>query len=230
MTRKTNETKKTEIVLYNQKYEVANKNLASNLNEMINAMNGLKKNTWKYAQSIANIFNNKYYEDDFKDKKEFCKAIGLAESSSTKYIMACDFRAVSIPAYIKGLKDNGIEVSEDEVKNGFSVNKCYYLQALVKKNVFVDFLLYIGSETANRLYTMSERELEALLKEFKNKDKVSDDETAESEEKEETAETVEDNAEIYYQGCTYSIPLSVLNKYLVKNVEETETTGNGEQA
>ena len=88
MTRKTNETKKTEIVLYNQKYEVANKNLASNLNEMINAMNGLKKNTWKYAQSIANIFNNKYYEDDFKDKKEFCKAIGLAESSSTKYIMA----------------------------------------------------------------------------------------------------------------------------------------------
>ena len=229
MTRTTNETKKTEIVLYNQKYEVANKNLASNLNEMINAMNGLKKNTWKYAQSIANIFNNKYYEDDFKDKKEFCKAIGLAESSSTKYIMACDFRAVSIPAYIKGLKDNGVEVSEDEVKNGFSVNKCYYLQALVKKNLFVDFLLYIGDETTQRLFTMSERELETLLKEFKNKDKSSD-ETAETEEKEETSEAVEDKAEIYYQGCTYSIPLSVLNKYLVKNVEEKETTGNGEQA
>ena len=229
MTRKTNETKKTEIVLYNQKYEVANKNLASNLNEMINAMNGLKKNTWKYAQSIANIFNNKCYEDDFKDKKEFCKAIGLAESSSTKYIMACDFRQVSIPAYIKGLKDNGLEVSEDEVKNGFSVNKCYYLQALVKKNLFVDFLIYIGDETTQRLYTMSERELETLLKEFKNKDKSSD-ETAETEEKEETTEAVEDKAEIYYQGCTYSIPLSVLNKYLVKNVEEKETTGNGEQA
>ena len=229
MTRKTNETKKTEIVLYNQKYEVANKNLASNLNEMINAMNGLRKNTWKYAQSIANIFNNKYYEDDFKDKKEFCKAIGLAESSSTKYIMACDFRAVSIPAYIKGLKDNGVEVSEDEVKNGFSVNKCYYLQALVKKNLFVDFLLYIGDETTQRLYAMSERELETLLKEFKNKDKASD-EAAETEEKEEATEAVEDKAEIYYQGCTYSIPLSVLNKYLVKNVEEKETTGNGEQA
>ena len=229
MTRKTNETKKTEIVLYNQKYEVANKNLASNLNEMINAMNGLRKNTWKYAQSIANIFNNKYYEDDFKDKKEFCKAIGLAESSSTKYIMACDFRAVSIPAYIKGLKDNGVEVSEDEVKNGFSVNKCYYLQALVKKNLFVDFLLYIGDETTQRLYTMSERELETLLKEFKNKDKASD-EVAETEEKEEATEAVEDKAEIYYQGCTYSIPLSVLNKYLVKKDKKKETTGNGEQA
>ena len=228
MTRKTNETKKTEIVLYNQKYEVANKNLASNLNEMINAMNGLKKNTWKYAQSIANIFNNKYYEDDFKDKKEFCKAIGLAESSSTKYIMACDFRQVSIPAYIKGLKDNGLEVSEDEVKNGFSVNKCYYLQALVKKNLFVDFLLYIGNETANRLYSMSERELESLLKEFKNNDKEPKEETEET--SEETSEAVEDKVEIYYQGCTYSIPLSVLNKYLVKNIEEKETTGNGEQA
>ena len=229
MTRKTTKTEKTAITLYNQKYEVSNKNLAKNLNTMVNAMNGLKTKTWEYAQALANIFNNKYYEDDFKDKKEFCKAIGLAESSSTKYIMACDFRAVSIPAYIKGLRDNGVEVSEDEVRNGFSVNKCYYLQALVKKDLFVDFLIYIGDETTQRLYTMSERELETLLKEFKNKDKVSD-ETAETEEKEETAETVEDNAEIYYQGNTYSIPVSVLNKYLVKNVEEQEAKENGEQA
>ena len=230
MTRKTTKTEKTSIILYNQTYELANKSLAKNLNAMVNAMNGLKTKTWEYAQALANIFNNKYYEDDFKDKKEFCKAIGLAESSSTKYIMACDFRAVSIPAYIKGLKDNGLEVSEVEVKNGFSVNKCYYLQALVKRNLFVDFLIYIGDETTQRLYTMSERELETLLKEFKNKDKSSDDETAESEEKEETAETVEDMAEIYFQGNTYSIPVSVLNKYLVKNVEEQEAKENGEQA
>ena len=228
MTRKTTKTEKTAITLYNQKYEVANKDLAKNLTNMINAMNGLKKNTWTYAQSIANIFNNKYYEDDFKDKKEFCKAIGLAESSSTKYIMACDFRAVSIPAYIKGLKDNGVEVSEDEVKNGFSVNKCYYLQALVKKDLFVDFLLYIGDETTQRLYTMSERELETLLKEFKNKDKAPKEETEET--SEETSEAVEDVADIYYQGNAYSIPLSVLNKYLVKNLEEQETKENGEQA
>ena len=228
MTRKTTETKKTAVVLYNTTYEVANKDLARNLNSMINAMNGLKTKTWEYAQALANIFNNKYYEDDFKDKKEFCKAIGLAESSSTKYIMACDFRAVSIPAYIKGLKDNGVEVSEDEVKNGFSVNKCYYLQALVKKDLFVDFLLYIGDETTQRLYTMSERELESLLKEFKNKDKTPKEETEET--SEEASEAVEDVAEIYFQGNTYSIPLSVLNKYLVKNVEEKETTGNGEQA
>ena len=228
MTRKTTKTEKTSITLYNQTYELANKSLAKNLNAMVNAMNGLKTKTWEYAQALANIFNNKYYEDDFKDKKEFCKAIGLAESSSTKYIMACDFRAVSIPAYIKGLKDNGIEVSEDEVKNGFSVNKCYYLQALVKKDLFVDFLLYIGDETTQRLYTMSERELESLLKEFKNKDKTPKEETEET--SEETAETVEDMAEIYFQGNTYSIPVSVLNKYLVKNVEEQEAKENGEQA
>ena len=142
--------------------------------------------------------------------------------------MACDLRQVSIPGYIKGLKDNGLEVSEDEVKSGFSVNKCYYLQALVKKNLFVDFLLYIGNEAANRLYSMSERELESLLKEFKNNDKEPKEETEET--SEETSEAVEDKAEIYYQGCTYSIPLSVLNKYLVKNVEEQEAKENGEQA
>ena len=222
MTRKTTKTEKTAITLYNQKYEVANKDLAKNLTAMVNAMNGLKKNTWTYAQSIANIFNNKYYEDDFKDKKEFCKAIGLAESSSTKYIMACDFRAVSIPGYIKGLKDNGVEVTEDEVKNGFSVNKCYYLQALVKKNLFVDFLLYIGDETTQRLYTMSERELETLLKEFKNKDKVSE-ETEPTETNEETLEEVE-WVEIIFQGSVYDIPRNILDTYKVKDInEETET-------
>ena len=224
MTRKTTETRKTAVTLYNTTYEVTCKELAVNLTAMVDAMNGLKANTWEYAQALANIFNNKYYEDDFKDKKEFCKAIGLAESSSTKYIMACDFRRVSIPAYIKGLKDNGVKVSDKTVTDGFSVNKCYYLQALVKKNLFVDFLVYIGDETAQRLYSMSERELETLLREFKNKDKTSKDETAE------TAEPVEDMADIYYQGHTYSIPLSVLNKYLVKNVEETETTEKGKQA
>ena len=211
-------TKRTAITIYNQTYELANKSLAKNLGSMIEAMNGLKKNTWKYAQALANIFNNKYYEDDFKDKKEFCKAIGLAESSSTKYIMACDFRAVSIPEYIKGLHDNGVDISDDVVYDGFSVNKCYYLQALVKKNIFVDFLIYIGDEATQRLYSMSERELETLLKEFKNKDKESKEETEET--SEETTETLEDLAEIYYQGHTYAIPMDILNKYLVENVEE----------
>ena len=127
MTRKTTETRKTAVTLYNTTYEVTCKELAVNLTAMVDAMNGLKANTWEYAQALANIFNNKYYEDDFKDKKEFCKAIGLAESSSTKYIMACDFKAVSIPEYIKGLHDNGVDVSDDVVYDGFSVNKCYYL-------------------------------------------------------------------------------------------------------
>ena len=137
--------------------------------------------------------------------------------------MACDFRAVSIPAYIKGLKDNGLEVSEDEVKNGFSVNKCYYLQALVKKNLFVDFLIYIGDETTQRLYTMSERELEALLKEFKSKDKEPKEETEETETNEEILEEVE-WVEIIFQGSVYDIPRNILDNYKVKDInEETET-------
>ena len=136
--------------------------------------------------------------------------------------MACDFRQVSIPAYIKGLKNNGLEVSEDDVKNGFSVNKCYYLQALVKKNLFVDFLIYIGDEATQRLYTMSERELETLLKEFKNKDKVSE-ESEPTETNEETLEEVE-WVEIIFQGSVYDIPRNILDTYKVKDInEETET-------
>ena len=60
----------------------------------------------------------------------------------------------------------------------------------------------------------------------KNKDKAPKEEKEEAEE----IEAVDDLADIYYQGNTYSIPLSVLNKYLVKNVEEQEAKENGEQA
>ena len=216
MTRKTTKTEKTAITLYNQTYELANKSLAKNLNTMVNAMNGLKTKTWEYAQALANIFNNKYYEDDFKDKKEFCKAIGLAESSSTKYIMACDFRAVSIPAYIKGLKDNGVEVSEDEVKNGFSVNKCYYLQVLVEKELFVEFLDFIGDD-ADKLHLISERKLEELLKAFKNKDKEQPQEQPKDAVVSESVETeaVVDNVELWFQDEKYIIPRKVLESYKV---------------
>ena len=64
----------------------------------------------------------------------------------------------------------------------------------------------------------------------KEEQKKVDEQPKEEKEEAEEVGAVDELADIYYQGNTYSIPLSVLNKYLVKNVEEKETTGNGEQA
>ena len=79
---------------------------------------------------------------------------------------------------------------------------------------------------------MSERELETLLREFKNKDKTPKEETEPTETNEETEptetneETLEEVewVEIIFQGSVYDIPRNILDTYKVKDInEETET-------
>lgn len=230
MTRKTTNTN-TSITIYGTSYELANKDLAKNVNTMMTSLNGVNRSRWSYAQAVANIINNKYYADDFVDVKSFCQAVGLKNATVSKLVMACDFRNVSLQTYIKTLKDNGIVESEEIVKNGMTVNKCYYLQSLVKIEKFVDFLIYIGEETTARVYKMSERELEELLSNFKKSLKGEEEEPKQEEAKEETeqeettetptAENVE-MVEIIFQGSVYSIPRVILNSYKVKDINEEE--------
>ena len=232
MTRKTTNTN-TSITIYGTSYELANKGLAKNVNTMMSSLNGVNKSRWSYAQAVANIINNKYYADDFDDVKSFCQAVGLKNATVSKLVMACDFRNVSLQTYIKALKDNGIVESEEVVKNGMTVNKCYYLQSLVKIEKFVDFLLYIGEESTAKIYKMSERELEELLSNFKKSlkgeeeeeepKKAPKEETEQEEPKEATTTENTEMVEIIFQGSVYSIPRNILDTYKVKDInEETE--------
>lgn len=231
MTRKTTNNN-TSITIYGTSYELANKDLAKNVNTMMSSLNGVNKSRWSYAQAVANIINNKYYADDFDDVKAFCQAVGLKNATVSKLVMACDFRNVSLQTYIKALKDNGIVESEEIVKNGMTVNKCYYLQSLVKMEKFVDFLLYIGEESTAKIYKMSERELEELLSNFKKSLKGENEEPRQEETKEETEqeepkETIPtekvEMVEIIFQGSVYNIPRNILDSYKVKDInEETE--------
>ena len=231
MTRKTTNNN-TSITIYGTSYELANKDLAKNVNTMMSSLNGVNKSRWSYAQAVANIINNKYYADDFDDVKAFCQAVGLKNATVSKLVMACDFRNVSLQTYIKALKDNGIVESEEIVKNGMTVNKCYYLQSLVKIEKFVDFLLYIGEESTARIYKMSERELEELLSNFKKSlkgeeeepkeepKKAPKEETEQEEPKEATTNENTEMVEIIFQGSVYNIPRNILNTYKVKDINE----------
>lgn len=217
----TTKQQKYEIAINGEKFELSNKDLSKNLNNMVIAMQSLKANTWKYAQAIANIVNGELYKDDFKTRKAFTDSIGLKESLCSKYVKACDFKAVSVHTYIMNLKLDNSNINEDEVINGFSVNKCYYLQTLVENNLFVEFLDFIG-EDANKLHLISERKLEELLKAFKNKDK--------EEPKEEPKDVVEDNTgdepqevdnvELWFQDEKYIIPRKVLESYKVETEDK----------
>lgn len=221
MSRKT-ESKTTALDLYGVKYELSNKSLATNINTMISSLNGVDKSRWSYAQAVANIINNKYYADDFKDVKSFCEAVGLKNATVTKLVMACDFRNVSLQTYMETLNNNGIVENSDIVKKGMTVNKCYYLQTLVKNEKFVDFLLFIGESDTERLYKMSERELEELMKKFKDSLKEEPEPTETKEETKEEVETTEnvEIVEIIFQGSVYNIPRNILDTYKVKDINE----------
>lgn len=212
----TTKQQKYEIAINGEKFELSNKDLSKNLNNMVKAMQSLKANTWQYAQAIRNIVNGELYKDDFKTRKAFTDSIGLKESLCSKYVKACDFKEVSVHTYIMNLKLDNPNIDEKAVIDGFSVNKCYYLQVLVEKELFIDFLEFIGEEAEN-LHTMSERKLEDLLKAFKNKDKEEPQQEPSDVVEEATAEEtqVNDNVEIWFQDEKYIIPRKVLESYKV---------------
>lgn len=212
----TTKQQKYEVAINGEKFELSNKDLSKNLNNMVIAMQSLKTNTWKYAQAIANIVNGELYKDDFKTRKAFTDSIGLKESLCSKYVKACDFKAISVHTYIMNLKLDNPNINEEEVINGFSVNKCYYLQVLVEKELFVEFLDFIGEE-ADKLHIMSERKLEELIKAFKNKDKEEPQQEPNDVVEEATAEEtqVNDNVELWFQDEKYIIPRKILESYKV---------------
>lgn len=212
----TTKQQKYQVAINGEKFALTNADLSKELTSMVDAMQSLKTNTWKYAQAVTNIVNHELYKDDFKTRKAFTDSIGLKESLCSKYVKACDFRHVSVHTYIMNLKLDNPNINEDEVINGFSVNKCYYLQSLVEKEVFVEFLDFIGDD-ADKLHLISERKLEELLKAFKNKDKEEPKEeprdiiTGENDEPEE----IIDDVELWFQDEKYIIPRKVLESYKV---------------
>lgn len=212
----TTKQQKYEVAINGEKFELSNKDLSKNLNDMVIAMQSLKKNTWKYAQAITNIVNNELYKDDFKTRKAFTDSIGLKESLCSKYVKACDFLHVSVHTYIMNLKLDNPDIDEKAVIDGFSVNKCYYLQVLVEKELFVEFLDFIGEEAYN-LHTMSERKLEELLKAFKNKDNEQPQEEPKDVVEDNTGDEPKevDNVELWFQNEKYIIPRKVLESYKV---------------
>lgn len=212
----TTKQQKYQVAINGEKFALTNADLSKELTTMVDAMQSLKSNTWKYAQAVTNIVNHELYKDDFKTRKAFTDSIGLKEALCSKYVKACDFKAVSVHTYIMNLKLENPNINEEEVINGFSVNKCYYLQVLVEKELFVEFLDFIGEE-ADKLHTMSERKLEELIKAFKNKDKEEPQQEPSDVVEEDTGEEpqADDNVELWFQDEKYIIPRKVLESYKV---------------
>lgn len=220
------ENKRTAVTVYDVTYELANKTLAKNLNTMLKCIDGVNRKTWEYATAVYTIVDGELYTDDFKDLKAFAEAINVSPASLTKYVKACKFRMVNVPEYAKTLAAKNYEVNAEEFDKGFTVNKCYLLQALTDKELLTKFLEYLEEKgLLDTFYKLSERKFEELVKEFKDSlEPAKDEEPTEPEsvEDKQDDEEVTDYADIFYQGFNYKVPMAVLEIYKVGDEQEVE--------
>lgn len=198
------------ITIYGCNYEIANVDLVKEVNTMIKAFNGLNKSTWQYAYACYNVIERKLYEDDFKNIDEFAKAVGTTKSVMSKYYNG-------VKCYLEIFKGR---YTEEEM----TVSKCYLISTL-NEDVY-NFLSWLPKET--KLELISIRQLEELIKKFKDLMKGTDrTETEETETTEtETEETdnlnyidaiIEDNfLMVTIKNKVYQIPLNELEDYRVE--------------
>lgn len=186
---------------------LTNRELRSNVKQMIKAMASMNKNTWQYAIAVHNIIVNDLHKDDFKTVDNFAKAMDTTKSNLSKYVNA----VLALPL----LEQYGYNVENISCGSAYLLSTLRgELTAFMEKHVKVDFS------------KMTKSQLEELIKKFKEKDVVADEEAeadAEAEaEAEETKGTeveayiVENNLVFTYRKKEYIVPLKDLKGYIQK--------------
>lgn len=193
------------LTIYGANYEVSNVDLMKEVNNMVKAFNGLQKNTWQYAFACYNVISKKLYEDDFKTIDKLAEALGTSKSVMSKY-----FNGVA--CYLEVFKD-------DFTTEQLSVSTCYLLSTL-QEDIY-NFLSWLPKDT--KIELLKQKQLEELIKKFKNLMKGIETEETETETETETEETLnyveaiidEDYLNVKINSKIYSIPLEDLKEYEV---------------
>lgn len=199
----------SNVIIYNQTYAIANKDLQKNVNAMIKANEGIKKDLWKYAVASYNIVSQELYKEDFKSLTKFAKALDVNVSVLSKY-------ANAVACMIEQLEPLGYSMES------MSVGKAYLLSTIEDLQDFIKW-----SKNA-KLELLTTIQLEELIKNYKKRF----DEAIESESVTDESENVTDESEsvndesikalieddmlyININKKVYAIPLNELEEYRV---------------
>lgn len=188
---------------------LTNRELRSNVKQMIKAMASMNKNTWQYAIAVHNIIVNDLHKDDFQTIDNFAKAMDTTKGNLSKYV-----NAVSV---LTALEQYGYTVEN------ISCGSAYLLSTLKE-----DFTAFMEKYVKVDFSKMTKSQLEDLIKKFKEKDVVADEEAETEAEAEAEAETeaeetkgteleayiVENNLVFTYRKKEYIVPLKDLKGYI----------------
>lgn len=195
------------LTIYGANYEISNIDLVKEVNTMVKAFNGLNKSTWQYAYACYNVIEKKLYQDDFKNIDDFAKALGTNKSAMSKYYNG-------VKCYLEIFKGR---YTEEQM----TVSKCYLISTL--QDDLYNFLSWLPKETQLDLITI--RQLEELIKKFK--DMMKGTERTETEETETTETEETDNINyvdailedgflmVTIRNKVYQIPLNDLEEYKI---------------
>lgn len=180
------QVKNSLVVLQERKLQT--KALESECKKIISALEGIEKNTWKYAVSIHQILVKDLWVKDFEKLENLADYLQTSRSTLVKMKKAVDF------ALDKGVM--GI----------WSVSRCYVLSTIEDYDTFQKWC----KDNHIEVDKISKNDLEKLVSDYnKGRNKaVNDNEEKEKEEIE--------SIEIVYNKVMYRIPLNVLKKYEVK--------------
>lgn len=177
---------KTSLVVLDNNYQIANKQMKTQLKKVVEGLEMVEKGTWKFALGIHQIIVKELYVDDFKTLDELASYLGTSKSYLSKCYNACEY----------ALNNNVLEK--------ISVNKAYLLSSIKNMETFKEYC----EENSIDYENASIHQLEEIIKSYNNRNANAI--------KEEAPQKEEEAVEIHFNRKKYIIPVKVLNKYLVE--------------
>lgn len=181
----------TELMTTDSINELSSTPLKKELRNIMAAVSGVKKNTWKYADAVSNIMTGELFTDDFKNASEFATYIGTSAATVSMYCAAVKF-VDGITAYYG---ENGY--TADIIKDAITVSKAYILSTIERIEEFSEWLLTNTEYDINDVRGMSDKMLKEIVKEYNAIMGAGEQKEADSVDTEEDGDEAENNEAPY---------------------------------
>ena len=169
----------TSIICTTSINALANKEIKSNLKEMLDALETGKNATWKYAIAVSKIIGSEMYKDDFHDLKEFAEYVNSSKATLSQYNNAVAFmvRENLIPSKeVKQGKKTKLIPDYSQIQ--LTVFNAYILSTLSETD-YKSFYLYCN-ENDIQLFNLSQNALKKAIEDWRNSYITEETETEET--------------------------------------------------
>ena len=188
---------KNEIISKNSINSLANREIKSNLNTMLLALESGKKATWQYAVAVSKIIGSEMYKEDFHDLTNFANYVNSSKATLSQYNNAVAFMVRENMFKMK--EDKKGNKTPDFVATPLTVYNAYLLSTLTEVE-FVNFYNYCLDNDIDFMM-LSQNKLKNAIKEWKTTEETTE-ETTEKTTEQETPEYVNLNVDTKEKALT----------------------------